>query len=133
MASVILGRRDRRQGRGMGEAMLRDRVSPPATPINATGATQASTTTYLVTYDQAVRLVGTPQYRVGSAVPASAREASPTQVELTYPAGTGGGELVIPYGDAGVTNASGGRVNPRSFGLAAEAAVGESAPQLKAA
>ena len=106
-----------------------------ATPITATGATQTSTTMYVVTFDQAVRLCAVPQYRIGSAVPASAREVSPTQIELTYPAGAGGGSLVIPFDDAGVSNASGGRVTPATFGLAAEVprSAAEESPQLKAA
>ena len=135
MSVTILGRPNRRRVRGQGEGLLRDRVSPPATPINATGA-ERSGGAIVVTYDQAVRLSGVPRYPAGTAVPASARELSPTQVELTYPAGTFVDTLDIPYGDGGVTNASGGRVNPRQFVLSAEArqpASAEPAPALKAA
>lgn len=135
MSVTILGRPNRRRVRGQGEDLLRDRVSPPATPINATGVSETNTTTFVVTYDQAVRLCATPRYRIGSAVPTAAREASPTQVELTYAAGTGGDAIVIPFGDAGVTNATGGRVNPGEFGLAlaAEQPAAEPVPALKAA
>lgn len=96
----------------------RDRVEPKrATPVRISSAAKAGSV-LTVTFDQAVRLKGVPQYTLTGAIvtPLSAAMTSPTVMALTFSGSITAATVVhIPFEDPAIRNAVGGFVADTTF------------------
>ena len=100
----------RRKISGVGaEAQL-----PRRTPITITNTSPGDTT--VITFDQAVSLVGIPQWLNNSGhVPTAAELSAPDELTLTYPTPDTTTSIVVPFEDPAVRNGAGGYVSPGTF------------------
>ena len=92
----------------------------PTTPIKLASASVAAEV-LTVTFDQAVSLNGTPAYTTNLAgvTAVSATQTGPTTVAITFSASIAAAtEVLIPYEEPAIRNASGGFVSTSTFPVA---------------
>lgn len=84
-------------------------------------AVAISATVLNVQFDQVVALIGLPGWRADDVLALSAEQVSPTEINITYPAGTftAGADIVIPQHDRGIRSRTGGYVAQQMFPVVA--------------